>query len=1708
MSLEFVAAPGYAFVPRPPGGWDLRRAESGERSLSLDRLPLTFGTALDSGVRLASDGPDPGSGSSWFEVSEHLSGLSVRPLAVGDFLLNDEPVTEARPLRGGDSLRLAGCRLTLSSRSASPVDIDMSLSMFASAPLPEEPAAADAGAGALPGLARMFESLDAAALPEEGFRKVLGFALETVPAAELAAVIVEENGRFRCRIAFHRKFGRFVDFKFSEGLLNALDRDRAHLVRSPAGAGSAILIPVKARGKRVGLLYLDSRERGGTFSQSDLQVAQAVASAVALQVSIERQILLSRIENNMERYFDRDVVRRIVEESRAGREVGLAVREYDASVMFVDMAGFSTYARDRTPQQAVDVLNPYYDLVTRRVQAAGGLVDKFLGDGVLAVFGIEPPELGGAVPGDHSLRALRAASEILHEWVARRKSGELPELSLRIGIDAGKIVAGNIGAAGRLEFTVLGDTVNRAARLEKLARRDGVAFLEPIAQKARGIFPATRGEVETLKGIGEARLYHLAKDDEEEGPREWQSGDLVEGLYEVRGLLGRGAMGAVYRVHHRLWNVDLALKRPTQRLIEASGGRERFVREAETWVSLPPHPNVITAHYVRILDGIPSVFAECVDGSDLHEWASGKPVPAAAAVDVALQICWGVAVAHRHGLIHRDLKPHNILVGKNGEVKVTDFGLAKPIGAADDAGIEAHAPAGGSLTEFGAQVGTPAYMPPEQWRGQVVPASDIYAFGIILYELLCGAHPFDGPAEDDGQSPLASLRERHFKAQPPDPRSVNPGVSQTLAELVVRCLQKRPEARPASFDVIASELVRFHQAEFGRLPARSDPGELDARSASLNNRALSMLDLGHRQDAKRLLDDALAIDPRHLEANYNRARLDWEDGRVDDLAVVRCVEEALAAQPASGLGSYLLGLVHSARGDSTAALAALDRARQAPDADEAVRSAYETARRAASAGAVSDGTPDMQVRRVMTMTEHKGYVRALAFSPDGSRLFSASLDRLIRCWDMGSGELRSAFGGLEPTDFLVASRDGEHVFTEGVGGDVSIWSVSERRNLARLEGHGIKATAAAEFPGGANLLSGGGDGTIRLWDLATRAPLKTLGTVEGPVFTVAVSPDGSRALSGTGDGILRVWHVPTSACVASLPAHTQAIIGACFLRRGATALTASWDGSLRLWDLSRETNLRTWEIGSPLAALAVSPDGRFAACGTLDKRVKLIELSSNRCVRTMTDPEGSVYSLAFSPDSRRLAAGGSDKAVRVWSLPERFVLPPPVFARLTRSEEAAQRSRVVTGLRERALKAGVAKDWQEAGALLKRAREVPGYERDPGLLAQEDMLASHGLRRALRTGWPVRTLRAHAGAVCGLAVAPDERRFLTAGSDGKLQAWGAQSGTPLWSHAAHPPGRVFAAYAAGSRLALSAGADGPVRCWDAATGTSTSLNPKHQYPVSALASAPGRSVALSIDERGQAVVWTCAEGRVSGVARRGLERCTSAAFAPDGALCAMGTADGLVVLWDHRDGRVVRRMPGHERAVRSLRYSLDGGRLVSGDDGGEVRLWETATARQVSLFQPGSTPVLFAELTPDGRHAFCALRGESGLRAVRWEDGAASVLRGVASATAASCLFPSAHYALTGGDEGTLEVWRLDWEIDFTPRSHDPEASDRFYAFLLEMTSGRTSAAELNWMLAQCALAGFGTAPPEKLSARLKELALKYPSQRESWLRSRYGPTT
>jgi serine/threonine protein kinase len=271
--------------------------------------------------------------------------------------------------------------------------------------------------------------------------------------------------------------------------------------------------------------------------------------------------------------------------------------------------------------------------------------------------------------------------------------------------------------------------------------------------------------------------------------------------YDIIGELGRGAMGVVYKARQIKLNRIVALKMVLDPQHANPKELSRFMVEAQA-VAAIRHPNVVQVYDSGEVDGRPYLAMECVAGGSLvkHLRATGKLAPVAAA-ELMMKIARGVQAAHESGIVHRDLKPHNVLLdppppgaapGTWGEPKVTDFGLAKRGGSSE-------------LTQTGAVLGTPAYMAPEQARGEsksVGPAADVYALGIILYECLTGTVPFNG---DDVWSVI-----RQVMSTEPEPIARRAaGVPRDLDLICRKCLEKEAADRYAGAGALADDLRRF-----------------------------------------------------------------------------------------------------------------------------------------------------------------------------------------------------------------------------------------------------------------------------------------------------------------------------------------------------------------------------------------------------------------------------------------------------------------------------------------------------------------------------------------------------------------------------------------------------------------------------------------------------------------------------------------------------------------------------------------------------------------------------------------------------------------------------------------------------------------------------------------------------------------------------------
>ena len=280
----------------------------------------------------------------------------------------------------------------------------------------------------------------------------------------------------------------------------------------------------------------------------------------------------------------------------------------------------------------------------------------------------------------------------------------------------------------------------------------------------------------------------------------------ILGAYRVEGQLGAGSMGEVFRAVDTGLERRVAIKLLSEKHRDSPELRKRFVREGRA-VAAISHPNVVQVFATGSFDDRPYIAMELLDGVDLGSAVeSSGPLSSIEAAHVVLDAAQGLSAAARAGLIHRDVKPSNLVRLPDGRVKVTDFGLAKPV----DPGSEP------ALTAMGVVVGTPDYIAPEQARGEAIDERvDIYALGGTLYFLLTGVPPFrtGRPADDKYLKVVA----RHLRNPPPDARERNPNVDPELAALAVQLMSKSPDARPSYAEVVA----RLSQAL-----ARLDPGSV------------------------------------------------------------------------------------------------------------------------------------------------------------------------------------------------------------------------------------------------------------------------------------------------------------------------------------------------------------------------------------------------------------------------------------------------------------------------------------------------------------------------------------------------------------------------------------------------------------------------------------------------------------------------------------------------------------------------------------------------------------------------------------------------------------------------------------------------------------------------------------------------------------------
>jgi serine/threonine protein kinase len=380
-------------------------------------------------------------------------------------------------------------------------------------------------------------------------------------------------------------------------------------------------------------------------------------------------------------------------------------------------------------------------------------------------------------------------------------------------------------------------------------------------------------------------------------------GDIIEGRFQIGELIGYGGQGAVLSVNHLEWDRELALKIPLPDAINSVKKTERFVREAEAWIRLGVHPNIVRCWFVRKVNGLPGLFLDLISGGSLEDKIkNGELGPGnwRAIVDAMIGVAEGLAHSHSLGMVHRDIKPENLLLRTDGTVCVTDFGLVKSADResmnASPFELEEDSSEDSSATGVGEFLGTPRYGAPEQWNKDMAisPATDIYALGVILFEMLTGRRPYDAP--DENPDPL-TLIHRHMKDPIPSPRDFQSDVPADLERLCLNCLAKEPQGRPLTGMALVPLLVHLKEKNTGSKHVRPRPLPEKERPALLNNAGVSLLSLGRLEKGRENIENGLLLQADHPECIYNLIQLDRRAGRMGEVESLQRLRRANAALP-------------------------------------------------------------------------------------------------------------------------------------------------------------------------------------------------------------------------------------------------------------------------------------------------------------------------------------------------------------------------------------------------------------------------------------------------------------------------------------------------------------------------------------------------------------------------------------------------------------------------------------------------------------------------------------------------------------------------------------------------------------------------------------------------------------------------------------------
>ena len=1087
--------------------------------------------------------------------------------------------------------------------------------------------------------------------------------------------------------------------------------------------------------------------------------------------------------------------------------------------------------------------------------------------------------------------------------------------------------------------------------------------------------------------------------------KDWKPGQVVENTYKVKTLLGEGGMGKVFKIYHINWDTDLAVKCPLPEMFRTEVQKEEFIREAETWVNLDLHPNIVTCYYVRTMDEVPRVFAEYVDGGSLKDWIEdGKLKDIKTKLDVAIQFAWGLAEAHKKGLVHQDIKPGNVMMTTDGIAKVTDFGLARAITAGARADVE-HA---GKLTI--------EYASPEQSVGQNLSyPTDVWSWATTVFEMVIG-HRIWRVGPDAGK-----VIEEYIASN-------GETIPQGLGHLLRKCFQVESSARP-NMEEISNELVRLYKEISGIDYSREVMDAVKLRADGLNNRALSLLDIGKKEEAKKFFKQALEIDPQNPNAMYNHGLIQWRTGRIIDNELVNNFKDLIDAYPEDEYLKYLLGLIHLEQGKPELTLKIFNKL------DESTKKYPFFSE---SMDSIQMGKGKM-LNWLGDLIGHKGPITSVSipsnayFAVTGSTDFGRLHDSTIKVWTLSNSQcictLKHPNGGIND---ISVTPDGQYVLSAGDDKTARLWDIDSGNCIRVFSGFRKKVIAVDLSPDGRIAYIGNEDGTLSIFDMVNDECLQTLGGFPGWKNSMSISPDGRSVLFGDWGKTFYLIDLFTGKKIMKFNGHNERVNTVKISPDGRNAVSGSWDHTLKLWDLNNGTCIRTLKgLTHFVSSITFSPDCKYAffGCGN---EIRQWDLVSGKCsFATDGHPTSDSYT-AISGDGQFIVSGSGSK-LRFWKIRrDELILCPFMISKPRKTEEEVKTADTIEDYISQASEVIEKRLYAQGYEIAIKARNLPGFEKAPNLLDICHLAGSHGQRRGLRDGWAINTFTGHESGIKSISVSPEGNLVITGSYDGTFKIWDISTGKCIYTNRERLISNMTPSCVITSDgdKALTTSRENTLSLWELNTGQEIKKFKGHTKQIMSLAISSDSRLAISGGSDGSIRLWDIESGECIWSETPHMESIETIAISQDNTLFI--TADGASLkLWDLDKRDLIREIPvrGFMSILGAIspdnRFILTGSRAL--------QLWDINNGECIRTFGEISgrhSRINAVAITSDSRFCFSACNNQIKI----WDLSNGECLRTFEEHIAEVIsleLFPNNRYLLSGSRDKTLRQWELDWDYEF-----------------------------------------------------------------------------